>query len=139
MSTRSTVVKTVSVRLLDLIAYAQGLKVICGDISNAFIQATTNEKIFTRVGKEFGNRSGCISIIVKALYGLTTSAERFCTLLADYIRLLGFTPSRYDRDVWMKLRNARDGFDYICTHIDNFKVVAKILRCGSIVSMVIFL
>ena len=77
MSTRATVVKTVSVRLLDLIASAQGLKVLCGDIGNAFIQATTNEKIYTRVGNEFGNRSSCIAIIVKALYGLTTNAERF--------------------------------------------------------------
>ena len=37
MSTRETVVKTVSVRLLDLIASVQGLKVLCGDIGNAFI------------------------------------------------------------------------------------------------------
>ena len=57
MSTRATVVKAVFARLLDLIANAQGLKVLCGDIGNAFIQVTTNEKIFTRVDNEFGNRS----------------------------------------------------------------------------------
>jgi len=44
LSTRATVVKGVSVRLLDLIADAQDLEVICGDIGNAFIQAETNEK-----------------------------------------------------------------------------------------------
>ena len=72
LSTRATVVKTISVRLLDLIASAQGLKVLCGDIGNAFIQATTNEKIYTRLGHEFGNKRYCIALIVKALYGLTT-------------------------------------------------------------------
>jgi len=44
------VVKEISVQLLDLIADAQGLEVVCGDIGNAFIQAYTNEKIYTRVG-----------------------------------------------------------------------------------------
>ena len=41
LSTRATVVKSISVRLLDLIANALGLEVLCGDIGNAFIQATT--------------------------------------------------------------------------------------------------
>ena len=125
LSTRATVVKTLSVRLLDLIADAQGLEVLCGDIGNAFIQADTKEKIYTRVGTEFGDRAGCIALIVRALYGLTTSAERFRTLFADFLRSLGFNPTRYDRDVWMRMRDNEDGFDYICTHVDDFKVVAK--------------
>ena len=125
LSTRATVVKGISVRLLDLIADAQDLKVLCGDIGNAFIQADTKEKIYTRVGKEFGEHNGMIAIIIKALYGLTTSAERFHTLFADFIRSLGFIPTRFDRDVWMRLRDDRTGYDYICTHVDDFKVVAK--------------
>ena len=125
LSTRATVVKTVSVRLLDIIAASQTLTVLTGDIGNAFVQATTNEKVYTRLGKEFGSRAGTIALIVKALYGLTTSAERFRTLLADFIRSLGFTPSRCDRDVWMRLRRAKDGYDYICTHVDDFKIVAR--------------
>ena len=36
--------KSISVRLLDLIADALGLQVLCGDIGNAFIQAMTKEK-----------------------------------------------------------------------------------------------
>ena len=52
LSTRATVVKTVSVRLLDIIAASQDLKVLTGDIGNAFVQATTNEKVYTRLGKE---------------------------------------------------------------------------------------
>ena len=125
LSTRATVVKSISVRLLDLIADALGLQVLCGDIGNAFIQAMTKEKIYTRVGPEFGNRAYSMALITRALYGLTTSAERFRTLLADYLRSLGFTPSRYDRDVWMRLRDKKDGYDYICSHVDDFKIVAK--------------
>ena len=94
-----------------MIADSQGLKVLCGDKGNTFIQATTNENIFTRLGNEFGHRTGTIAIIVKALYGLTTSAERFRALLAGFICSLGFTPSRYDRDVWMRMRDRGDGYD----------------------------
>ena len=75
LSTRATVVRGVSVRLLDVIANSQRLSVLCGDIGNAFIQAKTKEKIYTKCGKEFGERASCIAIIKRALYGLTTSAE----------------------------------------------------------------
>lgn len=39
INTRSTVVKGISVRLLDLIAHRDGLQILCGDIGNAFITA----------------------------------------------------------------------------------------------------
>ena len=125
LSTRATVVKGISVRLLDIIADSQNLKVMTGDIGNAFIQANTNEKIFTKCGTEFGDHAGSIAIIVRALYGLTTSAERFRTKFADFLRTLGFTSCRFDRDVWLRLCDTADGYDFICTHVDDFKVVAK--------------
>ena len=125
LSTRATVVKGISVRTLDLIAEHFGLQVLTGDIGNAFIQAYTKEKCFVQCGPEFGDKAGLIAIIRKALYGLCTSAERFRTLFADFLRGLGFIPSRFDRDVWMRLRDEKDGYDYICTHVDDFKIVAR--------------
>ena len=44
------------------------LQVLCGDIGNASIQATTNDKVFTKCGPEFGDRQGAIAIISHALY-----------------------------------------------------------------------
>jgi len=125
LSTRATVVKSISVRTLDIIAEHFGLKVTTGDIGNAFVQAHTKEKCYVQCGPEFGNKAGLIAIIIRALYGLTTSAERFRTLLADFLRSLGFIPSRFDRDVWMRLREEKDGYDYICTHVDDFKIAAR--------------
>ena len=116
--------KTISVRLLDLIADAQGHQVPCGDIGNAFVQAFTKKKIYTRVGSEFEDRAGCIVLISRALYGLTTSADRLRTLFSNFLRTLGFHPTRFDRDVWMRMRDTKDGYDYNCTHVDDFKVVA---------------
>ena len=98
LSTRAAVVKGISVRLLDTIAGSQNTKVLTGNIGNAFIQAHTKEKIYTRCGPEFGNRQNSIAVIVRVLYGLTTSAERFRKMIAYFLRTLGFAPSRYDRD-----------------------------------------
>ena len=85
LSTRATIVKGISVCLLDIIADSQDLQVMCGDIDNTFMKANTKEKVCTCIGKEFGEHAGKIALIIKALYGLTTSVERFCSLLADFL------------------------------------------------------
>ena len=38
---------------------------------------------------------------------------------------MGFEPTRYDNDVWIKLRPDGSGYDYICTYVDDFLIVAK--------------
>ena len=63
------------------------------------MHAHTKEKIDTKCGAGFGDRAGSIAVIVRTLYGLTTSAERFRTILADFLGPLEFTPSRFGRDV----------------------------------------
>lgn len=44
---------------------------------------------------------------------------------AEFLRSYGFGLTQYDRDVWMKLRATNDGYDYICTNVDGFKIVAR--------------
>ena len=102
LSTRATVVKGISVRLLDLIAHRDNLETLAGNIGNAFIQARTKEKCYTVCGEEFGKKKGWIAIVIQALYGLTTSANRWRSLFADFLRGLGFSSSRFDRDVWLR-------------------------------------
>jgi hypothetical protein len=53
ISSRSMVIKGISVRLLDLIAHRENLKILCGDIGNAFITADCVEKMNSRAGPEF--------------------------------------------------------------------------------------
>ena len=94
LSIRATVVKTISFRLLDLIADTQAHEVLYGDIGNAF-QDKTKEKIYTRVGKEFGDRTESIALITHSLCGLMISTEMFRTLFAGFFRTLGFHPIYY--------------------------------------------
>ena len=82
------------------------------------------EKIYPRAGPEFEDREGSV-ILKKALYGLRSSSRAFRVHFADFLRSLGFSATRYDRDVWMRVREEQDGYDYVCTHVDDFKIVAK--------------
>ena len=100
--TYSSTVKSISVQLLHVIAHKAHLKQLCGDIGNAYANATTNEKVFARVGPEFGNYDGCTVIIVKALYGLCSSSERWHSHFANSLRSFDFVPTRFDNDVWIR-------------------------------------
>jgi len=113
----SSVVKLDSTRLLNVIAKAQGLKVLAGDIGNAYLNAETTEKVYCICGPEFGPElegrkvycicgpefgpelEGRIAIIKKGLYGLKSSGARWHANFANTLYLMGFNPSRYDPDV----------------------------------------
>ena len=91
VDSRSTVVKGISVRLLDLIAQRDNLPILCGDVGNAFITATCMEKIYTCAGPEFGNCKGSLLIFKKELYSLRSPSRAFRTHFADFLRPLGIT------------------------------------------------
>jgi len=72
----SSVVKMTSVRLLNVIAKAQGLECLAGYVGNAYLYAKTKKKIFTKCGLEFGPEMvNWIAIVQKGLYGLKSSGN----------------------------------------------------------------
>lgn len=121
----SSVVQTMTVRLLQTIALKQKLKIVTGDIGNAFVQALTNEKIWSKAGPEFGPRQGCKIIFKKALYGLATSARQWNLKLGDSLKRMGFKTSRADADLWLKESECGTTYDYIATHVDDVICVGK--------------
>ena len=64
----------------------EGLEMNVGDIDNAFVEAYTEEKIWSIAGPEFGNKEGSIIIFNKALYGLATSVRRWNLALGDVLK-----------------------------------------------------
>ena len=66
-----------------------------------------------------------IAAVELALYGLPTSANRWHAHLSDNLRAMGFTPTRFDPDVWLRLRDDKAGYDYIGTHTDDLMIVAQ--------------
>jgi len=63
----SSTVKDISVEILHLIAHQNNFKVLCVDVSNAFANDDTCEKVYFIVGREFGEWQVMTVIIRKAL------------------------------------------------------------------------
>jgi hypothetical protein len=123
--------KTVSARLLMLIASANKMDVLTGDIGSAYLFADSDMSVRVKLGPEFHVFDKTIPLnalakVEKALYGLPTSANRWHAHLADSLRALGFTPTRYDADIWIR-PNPKDKnlYDYVGSHTDDLMVVSS--------------
>ena len=69
---------------------ANNLEVMTGDIGNAYLNANTKEKIYTRASAEFEvvyiMAEGTLLVVIKALYGLPTSGNRWHAHLSYTLR-----------------------------------------------------
>ena len=61
-----------------------------GDISNAYQNAFTHEKVYLIAGPEWKEKEGQIIIIRKAVYGLKTSGNRWHAKFSETLRGLEF-------------------------------------------------
>ena len=66
--TYSSVVSRDSVRIAFLVAALNDLVIKMADIGNAYLNASTEEKVHCVTGPEFGEDTGKIAIIVRSLY-----------------------------------------------------------------------
>ena len=121
--TYSTVVSRDSVRICLTIAALNGLDISACDIGNAYLNAETQEKVYFVAGPEWRDKQGRAVVIVRALYGLRSSALQWQRHLADNLRYdLGYTPSLADDNVWMKRcyhTNGKLYYSYILCFVDD--------------------
>jgi hypothetical protein len=95
------------------IAALKDLQVKAGGIQNAYLTAPVTEKIWTRLGKEFGTDCGKKVVIVPALYGLKSAGASFRNHLADHIKEMGYQFCKADPDLCLKAETrSDDGFKY---------------------------
>ena len=126
-NTYSSVVSRESVRIGFLLAALNDIDLMSGDISNAYLNAKTKEKVWFRAGTEFGDNKGKKVIIVKALYGLPGSGNAWRAALADVLRnFMGYTSSLADPDVWYKAETKTNGeqyYSYILCYVDDVLLI----------------
>jgi Reverse transcriptase (RNA-dependent DNA polymerase) len=128
----ASAMKGVSIWLLLFIATSNKLDVLCGDIQLAYLYAKNTLKTYVHLGPEFNVfdstiKTSSLAAVEQALYGLPTSANRWHQHLAESLCQMGFTPSRYDQDVWLRhcKNTTSPGYDYIGTHTNDLIIVAK--------------
>ena len=122
-SVYSGVVSLRGLRLVIFLAELNNLVTYATDIGNAYLETYTKEKLCIVAGPEFGALEGHMLMICKALYGLRTSGLRWHERLADCIRSMGFTSSKAEPDIWIRLN--KDVYEYIAVYVDDLAIVAK--------------
>ena len=127
--TYASVVSRESVRIGFLIAALNDLDILAGDIQNAYLNAETKEKVHFYAGSERNSDVGKCVVIVRALYGLKSSALAWRNCISDVIaNKMGFKSSLADPDVWMKAMNSSDGseyYAYILVYSDDILIIDK--------------
>ena len=76
-SVYSGVISLQGIHLITFLAKLNGLNMWTSDVSSAYLQAKTAEKIIIFAGPEFGNLENHMLMIYKALYGLCPSGLRW--------------------------------------------------------------
>ena len=92
------------------------------DIGNAYLNAYTNERLFIIAGAEFEELEG---IFNNALYGLKSSGKKSAERFYDIIKDMGFTPSKVDPCVWMRVNKKMKYYEYIITYVDDLCSAAQ--------------
>ena len=127
--TYASIVSRESVRIAFLLAALNDCEILAGDIGNAYLYAKTTEKIYYRAGLEWGlAMKGQVCVIVRALYGLKTSANAWRSHMCDTLQnKMGFTYSYADNDFWMKADIKHDGtkyYTYILVYVDDILIIS---------------
>jgi hypothetical protein len=121
--TYSGVVSLRSLRIATLAAEVNNLQIMVGDISSAYLEAHTKEKVYFIAGPEFGPLEGHLLVIDRALYGLRTSGARWHNCFADTLRDMGYNPCQADPDVWLK--DCQTHYEYVCVYVDDIMFFGK--------------
>eukprot|EP00804_Cyclotella_cryptica_P019304 CCRYP_006183-RA/>CCRYP_006183-RA protein AED:0.20 eAED:0.20 QI:0/0/0/1/0/0/5/0/657 len=109
-----------------LVAALNDIDIWATDVLNAYITAPCREKIWTTLGKEFGDDCGKKAIVVRALYGLKSSGAAFRVHLAGCMQEMGYKLCPADPDLWLKEQTDRKGiwyYSYILCYVDDLLVV----------------
>ena len=109
--------------LFLFLAELNSLELWATDITSAYLEAYTDEKVCIKAGPEFGPLNGHWLIIQKALYGLRSSGARWHERLADCLRDEGWTSCRAEPDIWM--RKQGDIYEYIAVYVDDLALAMK--------------
>jgi hypothetical protein len=127
--TYSSVVSRDSVRLAFLLASLHGVDLKACDIGNAYLNATTREKIWFRAGPEFKEHQGKVVLITRALYGLKSSGAAWRKMLQSFLEgpHLRFRRTKADMDVYIRPAVRKDGYEYyemIFVYVDDLLILS---------------
>ena len=121
--TYSGVVSLRTMRIALVAAELNALEIMVGDVTSAYLEAFTQEKVCFIAGPEFGALQGHLLIIERALYGLRTSGARWHDRLADVLRDMEYFQCKADPDLWIK--DCGTHYEYVLVYVDDLMCIGK--------------
>ena len=96
------------------------------DVKQAFIQAHLDEAVYMRLPAGFGDVSGEVVLLQRAVYGLREPGRQWSLLLVSRVLLqkIGMGQSKADPCVFRKVVNGEVTLN-VCVHVDDLAVTAK--------------
>ena len=119
-SVYSGVVSLRGLRMFLFVAELNHLDTWATDITSAYLEAFTSEKVYIIAGSEFKGLEGHVLVVRKALYGLRSSGARWHERFADCLRAEGFQSCRAEPDIW--LRSNGRVYEYIAVYVDDLAI-----------------
>ena len=124
-SVYSGVVSLRGIRLVAFLAELNKLELWSTDIGNAYLEATTQEKLVIIAGPEFKELQGHVLVIQKALYGLRSSGLRWHQRFAAVLKELGFEPCKAEPDIWLRASEDGSHYEYVAVYVDDLMIAMK--------------
>jgi hypothetical protein len=121
-SVYSGVVLLRGIWLIVFLAELNKLQLWGADVGNAYLEATTKKKVYINGGPEFGSLERHSLMIDCALCGLRSSGICWNQRFSDVIRMMGFTPSAAEADIWMQENHGL--YKYIAVYVDDLLIAA---------------
>jgi Reverse transcriptase (RNA-dependent DNA polymerase) len=122
-NTHSSVVSLQSIRIAIAAAKLNELDIMVGDVSSAYLEAYTQEKVCFIAGPEFGPLEGHLLVIVCAIYGLRLSGARWHDRYANVMRIMDFYLCKAEPEVWMK--DCDTHYEYVLVYVDELMFIGK--------------
>ena len=97
-------------------------------MQKSLFECTIQEKLYMRLGIEFGEFKGRVAIVRRALYGTKSAAASWRATISKVIEGLGFTMCTADNDVWMRKGTNSAGekvWEYVLVYSDDLLAVAR--------------
>jgi Reverse transcriptase (RNA-dependent DNA polymerase) len=92
-----------ALRFTICLAELNNLQLWGADVSSAYLEAETQEKVCFIAGDKFGEIAGDTLVVCKALYGLQSSGLRWHENFTETFCDLHFFPSKAKPDMWLRL------------------------------------
>jgi hypothetical protein len=112
-----------SMRISIAAAELNELDIMVGDVSSAYLEAYTQEKMCFIDGPEFGPLEGHLLVIFCALYGLRTSGARRHDRYADVMRIMDFYPCK--ADLYACMKDCDTHSEYVLVYVDDLMFIGK--------------